>query len=177
MMELMKNKYRRCGNHVKVFLGKDRSIVTIVDNKDLQKVSQFNWYPSWSRSIKAFYVIASAIIERKRKTVYLHRLIANAKKGKVVDHINRNTLDNRSNNLRVVTQVENTINNGGVAHKNSKTGILGVSPHKGWEGRLYYCARVNNGKTFKVEYFPRTPDGLIAAGRAVKSIRRELHGI
>lgn len=41
---------------------------------------------------------------------YLHRLIMNAPKGKVVDHLNHNTLDCRKKNLRVVSQTENCQN-------------------------------------------------------------------
>lgn len=41
---------------------------------------------------------------------YLHRLIMDAPKGKVVDHLNHNTLDCRKSNLRVVTQTENCQN-------------------------------------------------------------------
>lgn len=41
---------------------------------------------------------------------YLHRLIMEAPKGKVVDHLNHNTLDCRKKNLRIVSQTENCQN-------------------------------------------------------------------
>lgn len=41
---------------------------------------------------------------------YLHRLVMNAPKGKVVDHLNHNTLDCRKRNLRIVSQPENCKN-------------------------------------------------------------------
>jgi hypothetical protein len=50
---------------------------------------------------------------------YLHRLILGLEPGNplVCDHINRNKLDNRRANLRVVTQKENCANRGGIFDK------------------------------------------------------------
>lgn len=45
-----------------------------------------------------------------KKQVYLHRLLTNAPVGKVVDHINGDTLDNRLENLRVCSHKENIRN-------------------------------------------------------------------
>lgn len=45
------------------------------------------------------------------KRQYIHRIIMNAPKGLVVDHINHNTLDNRKSNLRICTSTENHRNN------------------------------------------------------------------
>jgi len=44
------------------------------------------------------------------KVVYLHRFITNCPKGKLVDHINHNTLDNRRENLRICDARENVRN-------------------------------------------------------------------
>ncbi len=41
---------------------------------------------------------------------YLHRILINAKEGEVVDHINGNRVDNRLENLRIVTKSLNNYN-------------------------------------------------------------------
>lgn len=59
--------------------------------------------------------------------IHIHRLITQCPKGLVVDHINRDTLDNRKNNLRVCTIQENLRNQ---KRSNNKTGYTGVTVHK-----------------------------------------------
>jgi hypothetical protein len=77
--------------------------------------------------------------------IYMHRVILERmlnrqlEKGEIVDHINRNTLDNRRNNLRIATYTEsarNTCKNG------FKTGTIPASPYRG----VYYEKR---GKRIK----------------------------
>ena len=56
---------------------------------------------------------------------YLHRIITNAPKGYEVDHIDRNTLNNRRENLRVCTRQENSRNK--TKQRNNTSGYKGVS--------------------------------------------------
>ena len=65
---------------------------------------------------------------KKQKTITLHRVIVGMiPDGLHVDHINGDPLDNRRENLRVVGRDVNNRNRV-AGQKNSKTGVLGVSP-------------------------------------------------
>jgi hypothetical protein len=68
-------------------------------------------------------------VNGKAKGIMLHRFLMNPGPGLVVDHLNRNPLDNRRVNLRVCTHSENVHNTG--ARVTNKLGVKGVSPHGG----------------------------------------------
>jgi hypothetical protein len=80
-----------------------------IDDADLPLVSQFKWRrlgrPSKYQS--RYYAICS---NYGMSRLLMHRLIMGAPKGMVVDHINRDGLDNRRANLRVCTQSQNRAN-------------------------------------------------------------------
>lgn len=65
-----------------------------------------------------------------RKNVHLHRLVLGAKGGEIIDHINRDKLDNRRENLRVATAALNAMNRKSCGCSKYK----GVAKHKkGWQ--------------------------------------------
>ena len=71
-------------------------------------------------------------VDGKRVDVFLHRVVANAKPKEIVDHINRNKLDNRRENLRVVSSLVNCLNRNPNATKLSK--YKGVTKKdNGWQ--------------------------------------------
>lgn len=74
-----------------------------ISKQDEELICRLPLCISYVKHTNSFYIMTS---DRK----YLHRIIMNAQKGQVVDHINHNTLDNRRENLRVVTHAENRRN-------------------------------------------------------------------
>ena len=78
---------------------------TIIDLEDVQKCAPHKW---WVTEIMGHTRYAKAIINDVNTG--LHRFILDAPKGSVIDHINRDGLDNRKQNLRFVSTSENCVN-------------------------------------------------------------------
>jgi hypothetical protein len=99
---------------------------------------------------------------KKKKYFSLPRYILKAKKGQIVDHINRNPLDNRRENLRIVNARQNVLNR----RMRSNTGYIGVSRIPDRKKYCYHASfrlKGNKRKTFST---PVTPKGLIFAALA-----------
>lgn len=95
---------------------------TEVDDDTYEELSKFKWYGSKRND-------GNIIPARKNKTlVFMHRQIIGAKKGEIVDHIDRNTLNNQISNLRIVTTFQSSCNT--KSRKNSTSKFKGVSWNK-----------------------------------------------
>lgn len=80
----------------------------IIDLEDYELVSQYKWFADKTGTkIRDTYYAKAKI---NRKNIFMHRLIMNAPKGQIIDHINGNSLDNRKSNLRIVSHHENCQN-------------------------------------------------------------------
>ena len=96
--------------------------------------------------------------------IYLHRLIMKPDKGFVVDHKNRNTLDNRKENLNVCTVQENLRNQ---KRSNNKTGYTGISNYM--DGK--YRAQIkHNYKKIHLGVFEKIEDAINARKKAEKEL-------
>jgi len=84
----------------------------IVDEEDFEKILSVSKF--WSLSPEGYVRTRShlGITWNKKSThIVLHRFLMKfPEKGIFVDHINRNKLDNRKQNLRLVNTSQNTIN-------------------------------------------------------------------
>ena len=92
--------------------------IALVDNEDFDYLNQFNWAAQYNTKTKSYYAIRSKCCgyfdgKQKKKTLRMHRLIMDAEKGIEIDHINHDTLDNRKENLRIVTTRQNNQNRSG----------------------------------------------------------------
>lgn len=126
-----KNEYELCGDVAVIITRKGDRI--LVDCDDLEYLKGYSWH------------ITSKGYARTRvngKGVYMHRLLMNPDKYQV-DHINHIKLDNRKNNLRLVTNQENHFNK--VETRSNTSGKAGVYHHSQCDR---WCVQIIvNGKT------------------------------
>lgn len=121
---------------------------TIVDNEDYQLLTQWKWqYDSRGYASRGKKVNGRVI------RIMLHRIILDAPKHYFVDHINRNRLDNRKENLRLCLLRQNLLNRG--LNKNNKTGYRGVCRVKpSMNNRNPYKAGIKiNNKLINLGYY------------------------
>lgn len=95
----------------------------IVDDADYERLSQYSWF--FNPTGTGYAQRSARKSETGPRTVLLHRVVMNASPGYQIDHINRNTLDNRKENLRLCTQAQNMSNS--TNGRLSSSGFRGVS--------------------------------------------------
>lgn len=132
--------------------------VVQVDDCDLSRVAGYNWH---------LHPGGYAIARPNGKSLYMHRLVINASSRMEVDHINGDKLDNRRNNLRLVSRQQNEQNK---AYTSAQSGVRGVSYDgrraKPWRAEVYI-----NRKRIHLGYF----DNVAEAAQAVLAGRKQYH--
>ena len=89
--------------------GKYGTFKALVDDEDYERMAQHRW--NICKRKNHIRVQRSWITDTgKHKTVFLHREIMQPERGEEIDHKNRNGLDNRRENLRIVEHKHNSRN-------------------------------------------------------------------
>lgn len=111
----MKNDYYVEGDTAYVKINhKNGDFYTMIDKEQLNnpEVNENKWAAMKKKEGEYYIFTRYWINKKRRKHVWLHRVISRPPTTLVVDHINRNPLDNRCENLRIVTAQENMMNRG-----------------------------------------------------------------
>ncbi|WP_254509863.1 HNH endonuclease [Anatilimnocola floriformis] len=143
---------------MKIELSKDA--FSEIDDEFAEAVNQYKW----SLHSKG-YAYRQADIDGERRTILLHRYVmelAGREPGFRTDHINKDRLDNRLENLRAATASQNAVNS--KLRANNKSGFRGVC----WESGKWLAK-------IKVNYVPIRLgrfDDKIAAARAYDAAAR-----
>ena len=136
-------------------------IIPLIDGKRHVKVDDI-WYPVlaqwrwWNSNGYAASSLGLQMADRGYRVVLMHRYIMAPGKTYVVDHINRNRLDNRTSNLRIATAAENNLNSGPRGGKRYK----GVQYDK--KRHLYIASVVMKGKKIIVGEYEKEIEAAIA---------------
>ena len=103
----------------------------IVDDDDYERLSQHHW-----SCIRGY----AARLENK-KLIYMHHEVLLREADLESDHINRNRLDNRKENIRNVTRSVN-----GQNRCNNTSGVEGVTYHvTKWKASIFHGKRISLG--------------------------------
>ncbi|MCP4610505.1 MAG: hypothetical protein GY845_17490 [Planctomycetes bacterium] len=144
-------------NAAKLHVGRNK--IAIVDLDMLPLLSPYKWNYNGIRNGKGY---ASTKIDGT--DVRMHQLIMGVIKGKEIDHINGNSLDNRRENLRHCTHGVNLQNKAGWGYSKYK----GVSRYK----NKFQAHIMKEGKSYHLGTFNNDVD----AAKAYDKKARELYG-
>lgn len=125
-------------------------IEVIIDIEDVPKIS----FRKWNILIQGKSINIFATVNNKN--IKLSRFLLDYDGPLYVDHINRNTLDNRKKNLRIVTPAENAQN---------RTGGIRKAPSGRWTAKIKFY-----GKTYHIGTFNTKKE----ASKARKEYKQKL---
>jgi hypothetical protein len=119
---------------------------------DFTRFNKFKWYAVDKRN--NFYAVRNIKHGSGQRLEYMHRAILGLTPGdgKEIDHKNRDTLDNRRSNLRIVTRSQNSQN-----HKlssNNTSGTTGVHFNK-LSGKWVVTIYINRKRIHLGYYFDK----------------------
>jgi len=141
----------------------------IVDKADFEWLSQWKWHYHNGYAKRTQW---DGVINGKRTThkVWLHREVNKTPKGFHTDHVNGDPLDNRRENLRKATPVENTRNS--KMPSDNTSGYKGVRLHKHLVSKPWSARIANNRVTKHLGCFATPQEAYAVYAQAAK----ELHG-
>lgn len=123
-------------------------VEAFVDDEDYEYLSQMKW----SLMANGYAICGRKIQGIDKKSNMMHRLVINAKKGQIVDHIDRNRINNTKQNLRFVSIEQNCHNSS--KRKNAKNKFKGTVYRErvnAYESRCKMFGKHNNLGTYKTE--------------------------
>jgi len=120
-----------------------QGLVALVDEEWLPVLSKFKWYAQdcgWG-----YYAARDIGGRYSKQHIYMHRYILMAPDDWEVDHINRNKLDNREENLRLLKPSGNKANKAiGSANTSGFKGVSWAKDRGAWVAHIQFERRQYN---------------------------------
>jgi len=124
--------------------------IALVDDEDYNMLMRYKWHAAKCNNI--FYAVTTYRDAGKQINLFMHRMLLNPQKGKIIDHIDHNGLNNQKHNIRICTYSDNAQNRKGKGNSKFK----GVYYRRG----KYEVAIRDNGK---LKHIASTHDEIEAA--------------
>lgn len=141
-----------------------RGLVARVSDADFERVNRYKWSCDGNGYVCRMESFVDADGTRRRRKVMLHRFILNAPSHLQVDHINHDILDNRRQNIRLVTRQQNRANSR--PKRGGSSRYKGVHWHK---PRQKWCAMIRvNGVKYHLGTFASEAQAGLAYDRAAR---------
>lgn len=144
---------------VKVYSKKSgKSYLTQIDAINVDKIIGKSWWLTKKGYLRTWD-------SKTQRNVLLHRfLFGDPKTGFMYDHINRNKLDNRKQNLRFCNASQNKCNTDN--RSDNSSGYKGVNKKKGHKTNPWVARVQINGKRLHLGYFSTKEKAALAYNKA-----------
>ncbi len=120
--------------NIKLFNKNDEVVAkTVIDEIDFRKVNKSKWW------LNKGYAVGFV----NGRHIKLHQYILGNKPGYDIDHINRDKLDNRRNNLRHITHSQNIVNSKiSISNKSGRIGVHWGKHIKKWIAEIKFNRKI-----------------------------------
>ncbi len=120
-------------------------MVTLVDDEDYATLSVFRWSAT-KRGAGLYHVCRSEGGRQNQRTIYMHRAIMAPPEGMLVDHADRDGLNNQRSNLRIATRTQNQQNQ----RRSSATKSSSYRGVTFFRSRNKWCAQIRADRGYGV---------------------------
>jgi len=135
-----------------------RGLEALVDDEDFEYLNQWKWYAL--KSNKTHYAVRNYRFNGKHSLLRMHRIIMATPDNLVIDHKDRDGLNNQKGNLRNCTIIQNAINKG---KKKGSSIYKGVDCYIDGLGYYHIRSRIRvNKKQVHLGFFKNEKDAAIA---------------